>query len=336
MLAAVVIGGWGHWREPLDELGDAELVTIEGIAPGYAGEDVSGPLSHPFLVGVRRYGDYLEMLREVKPELAIVGTRLDLIAEVGMAAASRRCHLICEKPLGLSRERLGVFRQAVADAGVRLMPMHSMRNLPAFLAAKEAYATGRIGEAVIVNVRKSYKWGVRPAWFGDRAVYGGTIPWIGVHALDMIHMITRDHAARISAVHGNATRPDFPECEDFALMMGELTGGGRFTASIDFLRPHAAPTHGDDWIRLVGTSGVIEANGSSGWAKLASAEGEPADLPLPPPGAIFRQFVESLTGFAESPLAVDDAFRLSDAALVARASADHGGEWIQCLCGSFP
>ena len=47
------------------------------------------------------------------------------------------------------------------------------------------------------------------------------------------------------------------------------------TLSFDFLRPETAPTHGDDWARIVGTTGVIEARNdtidiaSGGWGSVS-------------------------------------------------------------------
>ena len=35
-----------------------------------------------------------------------------------------------------------------------------------------AVRAGQIGQVVLANARKSYKWGTRPQWFGERGRYG--------------------------------------------------------------------------------------------------------------------------------------------------------------------
>lgn len=324
----VTIGGWGHWREVLDELAEVDSVELVGVAPAFAGEDLTGLLGHRRVnPSVPRFEDHRAMLDATRPDVAIVSTRLDQIAPAVSDAAVAGCHLICEKPLALDRATLRQLYETVQQHDRQLLAMHTMRSLPAFLAARDAYRDGRIGEVVVANARKSYKWGSRPAWFGRRDVYGGTIPWIGVHALDMIHFVTGRHFTQVTAMHGNRTQPEFPECEDHAVLLARLAGGGHVSASIDFCRPDSAATHGDDWIRVVGSRGVVEANASAGWCRLIETGKAPIDLPLPPQDRIFRKFLDCLAQNAPSGFTTLDSFMLTDVALAARDAAD-GGEYV--------
>ena len=38
----------------------------------------------------------------------------------------------------------------------------------------------------LIDARKSYKLGKRPAYYHRRETYGGTIPWVGSHAIDWV------------------------------------------------------------------------------------------------------------------------------------------------------
>jgi predicted dehydrogenase len=320
----VAIGGWGHWKEVLDELLGARGVAIVAVAPAHSGEDISNLLQHPLVAsGARQYENHHRMLADLRPEVAVVSTRLDHLTRVARDAVRAGCHLICEKPLALEEGSLHRLWKTVQQQGRHVLAMHTMRNQPAFLAARRVVRTGRLGKLVLINVRKSYKWLVRPQWFGVRAIYGGTIPWIGIHALDVIHFLTGERPRTITAHHANLTRPDFPECEDHAVIIGQLAGGGgAFSASLDYCRPESAPTHGDDWVRIVGSRGVLEANASAGWCRLITAEKPPCDLPLPKPATMFRDFLRALAKGERHEFTTADAFMLTHASLVARKAAD--------------
>jgi predicted dehydrogenase len=324
-LRVASIGGWGHWREVFDELLGCDEARLVATASAFAGEDLAGPRSHALVTAATQpFDNFPAMLRAERPDVAIVSTRPDMIAPVAIAAVEAGCHLICEKPLALDAAALGRLHAAVHASGRQLLAMHTMRSLPAFLAARRVVADGRIGRTMVVNARKSYKWGTRPEWFNDRALYGGTIPWIGIHALDMIQFVTGQWFTSLAAMHGNLAHPDRPGCEDHAVIVARLAGGGCATASIDFCRPAGAPTHGDDWIRVVGSRGVLEANASQGWCRLIEGEARPVELELPAPGRMFGDFLRCVGRGDSYEFSSDDAFALSHAALCARAVADDG------------
>jgi predicted dehydrogenase len=323
-LKVVCIGGWGHASMVFDEMIGMAEAELRGFAPADRGEDLSVLQELEIFAqrGVRAFDDHLAMLEEIKPHVAIVSTRLDQVAPVATSAANAGCHLICEKPLGVSHEQFHTLRAAVAHNKVRLMAMHSMRNFPAFIAARKAFQEGLIGEAIQINARKSYRWGNRPEWFAQRDLYGGIIPWIGIHALDVIHFVTGKRFTKVFAMHGNHAHADYAECEDHAVIVGSLDKGGHASISIDMLRPEAAALPGDDWIRVLGMKGMLEANASKGVCEIVSEGGAPTSPPLPESGAMFRSFLLSLRGQGSPSLSTDDSFLLTHACLVARDSAD--------------
>jgi predicted dehydrogenase len=169
-------------------------------------------------------------------------------------------HSICEKPLALKHEDLRALWEAVVQNRTQCLAMLPNRTHPVFAAAKAMVDAGRIGEVKLFNARKSYKCANQQAgWLGQRSTYGGTLPWIGIHALDFIHAIAGCGFRSVSAMHANVAHDLQPEREDICTMTLLLENGAMATASIDYLRPQSAPSHGDDWLRIVGTEGSIEA-----------------------------------------------------------------------------
>ncbi len=257
----VSIGGYGYSVFVFDEIVQMDEVNLVAFAPAFDGEDLSIVTSHKiYNDNILCYENYDEMLEKEKPDVVIVSTRLDKIAEISINAANKGCLLICEKPLAINHQDLEKLHDAVNKNNVKLMAMLSMRAEPPFIKAREIYQSGKIGEAVLINSRKSYKWGTRPEWFADKSKYGGTIGWVGIHALDFINFITELEFVSVAAMKSNFSHPERKDCEDNCAMILELSNGGHATVSVDIFRPDSAETHGDDWIRIVGTKGVLEAS----------------------------------------------------------------------------
>jgi len=332
-LKVVSIGGFGHSVFVFDDMLGMEAVELCGLAPALAGEDISFFTQHELCQGKRVFDNYPQMLAEVKPDVAVISTRLDCIADVAMDAARAGCHLICEKPLALNSKKLLELCEVVKRSGVKLSAMLSMRSEPPFVAAHDLYQRGMIGEAVMINARKSYKWGTRPEWFNSMAMYGGTIGWVGIHALDMINYITGLEFMCVSAMGSNFYHAERQACDDNCGMLLELSNGGHATVSVDLFRPDAAETHGDDWVRIVGTQGIIEASGSARVCTVQKDGKTPEMVALPTKPSIFETFLLSLLDNRASVLKTRTAFMLTDTchhaqeALERRKRVNINNEW---------
>ena len=309
----VLLGSWGHYGEVLREI---EATGGEIALVGKAGDDA-------------RFGCQADvLLSQERPDFAIVSARPDRIAPLIALAASHGCHVICEKPLALDLPALSSLRSAVAAAGVRVCAMLPNRVRPALAAGVAAILSGAIGKPVLLSARKTYKWGKREEWFGDRAAYGGTIPWIGIHALDFIDAATGgDPVAEATAFHANIGHPEYPGCEDVCAISMRLHSGALASATLDYFRPDAPVTHGDDFLRAVGTRGELSVWIDRNRTELLEPGAAPRELPLPVPTPYYAPWILGLPqrGVHCGP---DDrtlrAFRLTLEALRIRDAADTG------------
>nr|ATZ76414.1 GFO/IDH/MocA family oxidoreductase [uncultured bacterium] len=326
-----VIGAWGHLGAVLEQIEMMPGVEISGLA-GVFPEDAYGQIQQTYSKAAQAkvHGTYQEMLRLNRPDIVVIGTRLDQISVAACAAAEAGCHLICEKPLAIELSALADLWAAVQAHSVECITMLANGDRPAIRTAAEIVRKGVLGSVAVVNVRKSYRWGERPAWFGRRDLYGGTIPWIGIHALDMLWQVTGKEVLRVAAWQGNMAHPELPQCQDHAAMLLELVDGGMATITVDFLRPAGAPTHGDDWIRVVGSCGQIEAyldRGPGGvcHAMVGSEAGK--DEELLEEGHVFQGFIEAISVGKAAGLRADTAraFRTTYLSLQSRAAAEERG-----------
>jgi len=324
-LNCICIGGWGHWPEVLDALQARGDVIIAGIAPAYAGEELTAICAHSLAAGAPVFDSADELLK-IPAEFCVISTRPDHIAGAIIAAANAGKHIITEKPTGITFGQLDAAERAVKENGVRIAGMFTMRTFQVFQAARNLCRAGKIGMPVLVNARKSYKYGLRFEWFGDRNRYGGTFPWIGIHAFDMIRFITGLLPERVAALHKNQAHPERRDCEDSCVAVCELTGGALATISLDLCRPAGAAEYGDDWIRIVGTAGVIEARYNEKTCTLL-IDGIPAPVKLAPAESIYSKFID---GGADLPVCSSPEERADRNVCPSSERADCGADFLVC------
>lgn len=322
----VTIGGFGHIDAVFRDLAVTSEADLVGMAPAYPGEDISKFLKLPPAADKKVFfEDYAKMLKGTRPDVAVVSTRLDLIPKLIREVADYGIHIIAEKPLALDIKTLEKVRKSVEKNKINLMAMLTMRSDPQFVAAKQVYDSGAVGQAILANARKSYKWGTRPDWFGDKDKYGGTIGWVGIHAFDFINYVTGLNFTKIAAMKGNLVHNDRPCCEDNCVLIAELSNGGHVTISVDYCRPEEAPTHGDDWIRVIGTKGVLEASLSKKNCCVISKEKGIFEHPLPDgKDKMFRRFLLNIMAgkTEENDELKQLSFMLTKICLLARDAAE--------------
>ena len=184
-----LIGARGHYAYVLHGLESNRDLRLAGLSDGGTGDDLTavwewcdGNSRQP-----RNYIDYRDMLDMGKPDFVCVCAAFEDHAEMCIEAFKRGIHVLCEKPVALTLDDLDRLEAAHKKSRVHLASMMNLRYESAFYAAWQSVRAGAIGEIRLINIRKSYKMGVRPAYYADRSTYGGTIPWVGSHAIDLIH-----------------------------------------------------------------------------------------------------------------------------------------------------
>lgn len=200
--------------------------------------------------------------------------------------------------------------------------MFGLRYKPWFMTAWKSVRSGMIGDIRMLNAQKSYKLGLRQEFFKHRNTYGGTIPWVGSHAIDWVYWFSGEKFRSVYATHSRKYNKDHGELEVTALCHFTLTNEIFASVSVDYLRPEQAPTHDDDRLRVVGTKGIIEVREH----KVFLINGECSgikELPLLPEEEIF-DFLKQAKGQGECLVSAEESFYITEACLRARQSADEG------------
>lgn len=318
-----MIGSRGHYAIVFEGLHLLQDVTIAGISSGC--EDTVEPLLKKCKEAghsPKLYDNYLTMLDEVKPDLVCIDGPFDAHAEMCIAAFKRNIHVFCEKPMALTLADLDRAQEAYAKtSGLHFVSMVAMRYQDDFSTAWKAVRDGAVGTVKLIRFQKSYKLGERPPFYKSRKTYGGTIPWVGSHAIDFIYWFSQSGFKSVSATHTAEDNFGFGDLEIAAQCQFVMKNGIQASASIDYLRPASAPTHGDDRIRVAGTKGILELIG--GTITLLDKTGS-RTLPLEPSLPAFNDFVLHIKGATIGRVDAAQTFEMTRACLLARQSADCG------------
>jgi predicted dehydrogenase len=287
-------------------------------APQTEKEQVQGVRA--FRPDTRIFETYQEMFS--KEELDVVGVCLPYTINVfaSIAAAERGIHVMSEKPLATELSDLDRLEQVVRRTGVQITAMLDMRLSPGIRTVHGAVSKGLIGDPVLATAQKSYKFGERPWFYKKRETYGGTIPWIGIHAIDFIQYTTRLKISQVAAMQSNKCHPDYPGAEDNVGILLKLSNGGTAVVTLDYLRPEAAEGHGDDRLRVIGDQGVVEMRGER--VELTTRNQPIRELPLLPRRSIFADFVAYLRGQGDHVIGPGEAIAVNRVCLLARQAAD--------------
>lgn len=320
-----IIGTRGHHAMVLRNLPPENQL----IAASPGGDSISAVLdwcskssrTHP-----KVFEDWRAMLDEAKPTALIVCGPFETHVQMCIAAIERGIHVLTEKPAALTMDELSQLRAACEKRpDIHLVGMMQSRYDAGFSAARDLIATGAIGDVRLIDTRKSYKLGRRAAYYHQRETYGGTIPWVGSHAIDWIYFFAT--AAGIAkpfrsvfASHTSQPAGENGTMERTAACHFTLDGGRIATVSIDVMRPETAKTHGDDWARIVGTRGVIEARPDQ--LSLLNDEHDGPMQIAPPADNLTKDFLEQIAGKRRGSASTEDTLLVTEACLLARDSAD--------------
>lgn len=233
----------------------AELVSFH--APE---EDLAAEFSRRY-PGVRCAADRREILEDPRIQLVVSAAIPADRGPLGVEVMRHGKDYMSDKPAFTTLEQLAVARRAQAETGRIYSVCFSERfENAATVRAGELVAAGAIGRVVHTMGLGPHRIDAtrRPAWFFERARYGGILIDIASHQADQFLFFTGSTTAEVVAAEvANWKFPQWPELEDFGAMMLRGNGGTGY-ARVDWYTPDGLPTWGDGRLVILGTEGYIE------------------------------------------------------------------------------
>ena len=238
-------------------------------------------------------------------------------ARISAYCLERGIHVYSEKPLATEHEDLELLKNTYARSGRELGCMFNLNCCAWYKGVENAIAAGEIGEVRQIHAQKSYRMGTRGPNYQTRSDYGGTIPWVAIHAIDWVLRLG-GKCDSIAALHSRRANRGNGDMEVSSAVLLRLENEVIATVTADFLRPVGSARHDDDRLRVTGTKGCIEAIDGRVYLENALPRRE---LTLPKPENPFDRFVRGI-GSEGNKLLTEQAFYDTEICLRARDAAD--------------
>ena len=119
-----------------------------------------------------------------------------LHTQVALAAIRAGKHVLCEKPLALTKEDAKTMTEAAAKAGVKTMCGYNYRFIPAVTLAKRLIDTGKMGRVYSFDASFCQDVGayeetpVEKLWYAYGPKASGALLGIGTHIVDLMRYFT--------------------------------------------------------------------------------------------------------------------------------------------------
>jgi predicted dehydrogenase len=317
LIAGLGSVGRRHLRN-LEALGERDIVLLRSGKSTLPEEDLSGyAVEHDLQSALSR-----------KPAAVIVSNPTALHLDVAIPAARAGCHLLIEKPLSHTRDRIEELRTACRESGAHVQMGFQYRFHAGLIEAKRLLEGGSIGRPAFASAHYGENLGDWHPWedyrlsYAARAELGGGAILTLCHPFDYLRWLLGE-VRRLSASAARLGDLEL-DVEDTALISLEFASGALGAIHLDYLqRP---PSH---HFEIVGTRGTLQWDQSDGAARWWDWDtGEWKSMPAPEGferNTMFldemRHFVGVVRGAMEPAASLEDGVRALDLALTACASA---------------
>lgn len=208
-------------------------------------------------------------------DVVVVCTPDQLHEEMTISALEHGKHVLCEKPMALTREACAHMIAAAEATGKKLMVGQVCRYAPAFAKAKELIDAGEIGELYYVEseyahdylkVRGANDWRVDPMRYG---LLGG-----GCHAMDLLSWIA-GRPNEVFAYSNHKMLKDWPT-DDTTIAVLKYPGDviGKVFCSISCKRDYTMRS------LFYGSKGTIICDNTSPEMTIFDENHAPRELPI--------------------------------------------------------
>jgi predicted dehydrogenase len=219
----------------------------------------------PFLSrypGVKVARSLDEILADPEVKLVTAAAVTSERAAVGLRVMDAGKDYFTDKAPFTTLAQLEQARAAVRRTGRKYFTYYSERlHSEAGMFATQLVREGVVGRVVQVVGLGPHRLNrpTRPAWFFEKARYGGILCDIGSHQCEQFLTYTGARDARVThAAVGNFANPETPELEDFGEASFVADNGATNQIRVDWFTPDGLSNWGDGRTFILGTKGFIE------------------------------------------------------------------------------
>ncbi|HPO13643.1 MAG TPA: inositol 2-dehydrogenase [Candidatus Hydrogenedentes bacterium] len=220
--------------------------------------------------------DYKQVLQDPAVNAVVICTPTDTHAQLIEEAAVAGKHIFCEKPIAQTLPKIDRAVGAVKKAGVKLQVGFNRRFDPNFARAKQAIASGEIGELHLLHII-SRDPGPPPISYVK--VSGGIFLDMTIHDFDMARFLAGSEVTEVYTAAAVLVDPAIGEAGDLDTAMVLLTFENGEIGCIDNSRK--AVYGYDQRVEALGSAGAVQvSNNYPNSAVISDAANVKRDLPL--------------------------------------------------------
>ena len=212
--------------------------------------------------GVTVAESFEQILQDTEIKLVCAAAVPHQRAALGIQVLESGRDYFTDKSPFTSLEQLEAVRAVVARTGQKYAVYYAERlHNDAAWHAGELIAQGAVGRVLQVLNLAPHRLAkaTRPAWFFDKACYGGILTDLGSHQVEQFLTYAGCSDAVINFARvANFSHPDRPGLEDFGEMSMTGDNGASFYSRVDWYTPDGLRTWGDGRTFIVGSTGSIE------------------------------------------------------------------------------
>lgn len=220
--------------------------------------------------------DYKEILADPEVDAVFICSSTDTHSAISLEAIAAGKHIFCEKPVDHDLGKIKAVMQALEGSNVKYQVGFNRRFDHNFAAAREAVASGRIGELAVLKIT-SRDPGAPPVDYIK--VSGGIFLDMTIHDFDMVRFISGEEATEVYAAGGVTVDPAIGEAGDIDTAVVTLRLESGALAVIDNCR--RASYGYDQRLEAFGSKGQVAiSNDTASSAVVSDASGVTAEKPL--------------------------------------------------------
>lgn len=251
--------GFGHIGKRhatiIHDFPGAELVAVVDVDEEQQKHNLY-PKGIPFYTSIQALFDSKKDV-----DVVCICTPNGLHVEHALLALDNRCHVVIEKPMGLSRASCERVVEKSLQVARHVFVVKQNRYSPPSKWLKQIVSDGTIGEVLMVQVNcywnRDNRYYKKGSWKGTLALDGGTLFTQFSHFIDIMFWVFGD-VKNIHASLKDFNHQDSTEFEDSGIVNFEFVNGGlgciNFSTSV-------WDTNMESSISVVGTKGSVKVGG---------------------------------------------------------------------------
>jgi predicted dehydrogenase len=238
--------------------------------------------------GITRYDSSKALAEDPNVDLVIVATPPNTHAEISLQMMRAGKHVVCEKPLAITRKETDALLEAADTCGVHLSCHQNRRFDVDYLTIKRIVARGIIGDPFYLETFVGGFWHPCGYWHSHAQVSGGTAYDWGAHYLDWIVSLFPEPVASVTGTRHKRVWHDVSNADQERIQIRF-----RDDREAEFIHSDIAAARKPKWY-LLGTRGALVGH----WRDVTAYASDPDlyyrqdDIPateMPPDIIVYRR-----------------------------------------------